>query len=97
MDRRKYKANRIIAVIELMDNLIEDLNLSAFDRNNEILILTKVSLSPERSSIPLNPPINEDLDEADEGLNPHLAGGRLGDKRVTSVGVLAQRKSRIFP
>lgn len=72
-----------------MDKLVEDLNLSAFERNSESL--TKVSLSPERSSITLNLPMNDDFDEADERLNAHLAGGRLGDKRVTSVGVFAQR------
>lgn len=60
-----------------MDKLIEDLNLSTLERNGENL--SKVSLSPERSSMPLNLPLNDDFDCIDDRLNHHLTRGRLSD------------------
>lgn len=57
-----------------MDKLIEDLNLTALERNSDNL--TKVSLSPERQTSPFNLPINDDFYYLDGRLNHHLGKGR---------------------
>lgn len=59
-----------------MDKLIEDLNLTALEQNGENL--SKVSLSPDRSSSSLNLPMTDEFDSADGRLNHHLSAGRHG-------------------
>ena len=61
-------------VIELMDKLIADLNLTTFKQNGENL--SKVSLSPERSTSDFADfSIDDDVFCVDNRLNHHLAKG----------------------
>lgn len=68
-------------LIKLMDKLIEDLNLTAFERNGENL--SKVSLSPDHSTSPLNLPLDDEFYCVDGRLNHHLTRGRLRSVHVT--------------
>lgn len=60
-------------LIELMDKLIEDLNLQPLKQNAEVL--SKVSLSPDRTPSPQNLPMDDDLYCVDNRLNHHLDQG----------------------
>lgn len=70
---REQRRSKELILIKLMDKLIEDLNLTALERNAENL--TKVSLQSDRTPSPMNLPINDDFYCVDGRLNHHLEKG----------------------